>query len=102
MLATPKAITPSLAKRYFKMMLPSQCESQDVAQMVLWVIHAQLPFYIFSCSSTSSPPENSTSAWLHAPELPGVIRDLQHAGHSFQKVAFTLSKFDGQNARIGK
>ena len=73
--------------------------------MVLWVSHAQLPFYIFPADQqvpSPPPPENSTSASIYAPELPEVIRDLQHAGHSFQKVAFTLSKFDGQNARIGK
>ena len=36
------------------------------------------------------------------PEIPGVIKDLQPARHSFQKVAFTSWKFNGQNARIRK
>lgn len=36
------------------------------------------------------------------PELPGVIKNLQPARHSFQKVAFTSWKFNGQNARIRK
>ena len=66
--------------------------------MVLWVSHTQLLFYIFAAHQQ----ENSTNAVGSRPEIPGVIKDLQPARHSFQKVAFTSWKFNGQNARIRK